>query len=200
MAERLSEEGLVLHTVRVLGFADAARVAARLGLSGTTVDDHLLDAQAFGWVSRSAFSDVAGWSVTEAGKAVAERLVAAELDASGARDEIAEAYSAGFLPLNHDVAVACSAWQLTELGIGDEPKTLAQIVDALSGPADALAVLESLLAVHLPRLAGYHGRFAAALRLAPDDPSWINGTDRDSCHRTWFELHEDLIGTLGLAR
>ena len=29
---------------------------------------------------------------------------------------------------------------------------------------------------------------------------WVDRTDIDSCHRVWFELHEDLIATLGLSR
>jgi len=28
----------------------------------------------------------------------------------------------------------------------------------------------------------------------------VDHTDVDSCHRVWFELHEDLIATLGIDR
>lgn len=43
-------------------------------------------------------------------------------------------------------------------------------------------------------------RFTAVLHHAADDSGWVTGTDRDSAHRVWFELHEDLIATLGLTR
>jgi len=52
----------------------------------------------------------------------------------------------------------------------------------------------------LARFAGYHERFAAALARASADPAWITAADRESCHHVWFELHEDLIATLGLSR
>ena len=39
-----------------------------------------------------------------------------------------------------------------------------------------------------------HDRFRAG------DPSWVDRTGADSCHTVWFELHEDLIATLGLRR
>lgn len=29
---------------------------------------------------------------------------------------------------------------------------------------------------------------------------WVDRTDVDSCHRVRFELHEDLVATLGLQR
>jgi hypothetical protein len=32
------------------------------------------------------------------------------------------------------------------------------------------------------------------------DRPWVDGSDRDSCHTVWFQLHEDLLATLGLRR
>ena len=64
----------------------------------------------------------------------------------------------------------------------------------------ALAGIEGRLTAHLDRFAGCHHRFATALSKVGDEPAWITGTDRDSCHGVWFELHEDLIATLGLVR
>jgi len=189
----------LLHTLRVMGFADAPRLAERLGIAVDEVDEHLLDAHARGWVSRSGFSGLDGWSITESGKEHAETLVAAELVMVGVRAEVESEYYDRFLPLNAEVTAACTAWQLTELGIG-EPTTLDRIISSLRGPAEALRGLESRLGALLPRLTGYHLRFAAALGRASTDPAWINGIERDSCHRVWFELHEDLIATLGLRR
>jgi len=190
---------LVLHAVRTLGYGDTARIAVRVGLPEAAVREHLLDAQARGWVASSSFAGEGGWSLTEAGRARGERLLAAELDGVGARAAVEEVYR-DFLPLNDVVAAACTAWQLAELGIGEQTVTLAETVATLRGPATALAGVEARLTAHLDRFAGYHHRFTTALTKAGDEPAWITGTDRDSCHRVWFELHEDLIATLGLTR
>lgn len=48
---------------------------------------------------------------------------------------------------------------------------------------------------------GYHERFTAARqRVLAGDAGWADRTDIDSCLRVWFELHEDLISSLGLNR
>ncbi len=53
----------------------------------------------------------------------------------------------------------------------------------------------------LARFDGYGTRFATALgRVQAGDHAWVDGVGRDSCHAVWFELHEDLIATLGLSR
>lgn len=190
---------LVLHAARTLGYATAARLADRVGLSEAETIEHLLDAQAHGWVTRSAFAGDDGWSLTEPGKQRGERLLAAELDAAGARTAVAAVHD-DFLPVNDVVGAACTAWQLAEMGIGEQPVTLTATITALEEPARVLAALEARLTRHLARFAGYHRRFAAALDHAATEPAWITGIDRDSCHRVWFELHEDLIATLGLTR
>ncbi|MFG3507095.1 transcriptional regulator [Streptomyces sp. NPDC047821] len=189
---------LVLQATRTLGHATAARLAERAGLSQAETVEHLLDAQSRGWANHSSFAGEGGWSLTEAGTRYGERLLAAELDAAGARTAVEEVYR-DFLPTNDLVAAACTAWQLTEMAIG-RPVTLTATIDALTQPARTLAHLETRLTAHLPRFAGYHHRFTAALHRASTEPKWITGTDRDSCHRVWFELHEDLIATLQLTR
>jgi hypothetical protein len=190
---------LVLHAVRTLGYGDTARIAVRVGLAEDEAREHLLDAQAHGWAAYSSFAGDGGWSLTEAGRAQGERLLAAELDGVGARAVVEEAYRA-FTSLNDVVGAACTAWQLAEMGIGEQTMTLAETIATLQGPATALAGVEERLTSHLDRFAGYHHRFATALTKAGEEPAWITGTDRDSCHRVWFELHEDLIATLGLVR
>ncbi|WP_027501382.1 hypothetical protein [Rhodococcus sp. UNC363MFTsu5.1] len=190
---------LVLHAVRTLGYADAARIADRLGLPEDEVREHLLDAQARGWITLSAFAGDEGWSLTEVGKAHGERLLAAELDAAGARAALEGIYR-DFLPHNDVMTAACTAWQLAEMGISTHTVTITQTIAALEGPAAALAGLEDRLTAHLERFSGYHRRFTDALLNARTEASWITGTDRDSCHAVWFELHEDLVATLGLTR
>lgn len=199
MSRHTPADVLVLQAVRTLGYGDTARIAVRVGLPEDEVREHLLDAQAHGWAAYSSYAGEGGWSLTEAGRAQGERLLAAELDDAGARAAVAQVYQ-DFLPLNEVVAAACTAWQLAEMGIGEQTMTLAETIATLQGPANALARVEERLISHLHRFAGYHHRFTTALTKAGDEPAWITGTDRDSCHRVWFELHEDLIATLGLVR
>jgi hypothetical protein len=57
------------------------------------------------------------------------------------------------------------------------------------------------LARRLSRFDGYSDRYATAMRrVERGERSWIDGVGLDSCHVVWFELHEDLIATLGLQR
>ena len=199
MSHHTPADVLVLHAVRTLGYGDTAPIAGRVGLPEGEVREHLLDAQARGWVTYSSYAGEGGWSLTEAGRAQGERLLAAELDGVGARAVVDEVYR-DFLPLNDVVGAACTAWQLAEMGIGEQTVTLAETIATLQGPATALAGIEERLTSQLDRFAGYHHRFTTALTKAGDEPAWITGTDQDSCHRVWFELHEDLIATLGLVR
>lgn len=190
----------VLHAVRTLGSASTDRIAARLGMDTHDIAEHLLDAEAVGQVLKSAFDTDTGWSLTEAGKLHGERLLAAELDACHARP-VVEAVYQDFLPVNAHVSATCTAWQLQH-GDADEASGpgLGTTVDALLTAAATLGEFEVRLINYLPRFAGYHTRFAEAAARSTAEPAWITGIDRDSCHRVWFELHEDLIATLGLTR
>ena len=194
MSHRSSDELRVLHAVRTLGYAAANRIANRLALAEAEVSEYLLDAQAHGWVTWSSYAGDGGWSLTEAGKAHDERQLAEELDSVGARTTVNQAH-ARFLTLNDVVARACTAWQLADESVSPDAT-----IAALQKAADGLAPIEADLVEQLQRFHGYHDRFDAALTQARSDPDWITGLDRDSAHGVWFELHEDLIATLGLSR
>lgn len=199
MTSRPDVRRSVLHAVRLLGYAGTAVVSERAGVPAVEVEDALLDAQAAGQAAWSRFEDDGGWSLTEAGKTLGEQLLAEELEGSGARP-VVESVMTEFEPLNRVVADACTRWQLTELGISEPPASLAEVIDALSRAAEGWAVLEERLVHHLPRFGGYHERFCVAVDRARADPAWVTATDRESAHRVWFELHEDLLATLGRSR
>jgi hypothetical protein len=199
MPHHTPTEILTLHAVRILGYADSPQIAARFDLHTDTVNVQLLDAQARGLVSYSSYAGVTGWSLTDAGKARNEQMLAAELVNTGARLVVEQVYE-DFLPYNATVSGACTAWQLADMGIGDTKVTIGETVAQLTSPLQALNGLEARLTARLHRFAGYHERFASALNQARTDPAWVTATDRASCHRVWFEFHEDLIASLGLAR
>ncbi len=198
---------LALHGVRVLGFADTAAVAQRFNLDAATTREHLLDAQANGWVAHTAFAGTAGWSVTDRGRHENERQLAAQLTTTGRTEQVRDVYDQ-FLPLNSVVLRACTDWQLrpapgNRLVPNDHtgPNWDHQVLAALNGITLDLAPLIDRLAGVLTRFHGYDTRFTAALtRAQAGQTVWVDHTDVDSCHRVWFELHEDLVATLGIDR
>ncbi|GIH09466.1 hypothetical protein Rhe02_75330 [Rhizocola hellebori] len=198
---------LALHAVRLIGFADAAVIAQRFGLDVAETSEFLGDAEAYGWASYAAFAGLGGWSLTERGRAENERQLAAELVASGGTDEV-HATHHDFLPLNARLLQACTSWQLRPTGDSrlapndhSDPAWDAGILNELFAIGHALTPLIHRLSGILSRFSGYDTRFAEALRrVRAGDGGWVDGTSVDSCHRVWFELHEDLIATLGLSR
>ncbi|WP_280402451.1 hypothetical protein [Nocardia carnea] len=189
----------VLYALRILGYAGTTHVSERAGVLSAVAEEFLREAHAAGLVTWSRFEDDGGWSLTEAGKTLGEKLLAEELESADARP-LAESVMAEFEPLNRLVVDACTRWQLTEMGITEPPTSLADVLSDLSRGSAGWAVLEKRLANRLPRYSGYHERFDTAVDRARTDPAWLTATDRESAHRVWFELHEDLLATLGRSR
>jgi hypothetical protein len=198
---------LALHAVRLKGVADEQSVARRFGLEEAAATELLLDYQAFGWVTWSEFAGIGGWSLTDAGRAENERQLAAELDQAAGREAIRETYLE-FLPLNERLQQACTDWQLRptaadSLAFNDhtDPHWDRQVIDQLGAVAQGLHAISEQITAVLDRFHGYDTRFTAALhRVQAGDGTWVDRTSADSCHTVWFELHEDLIATLGAPR
>ena len=198
---------LGLHAVRITGFAGTGALARRFDLAPAVVETHLLDAAAQGWVTHAAFGGSAGWSLTERGRAENERQLAAELAERGGAAAVHGVHEA-FVPLNARLLRAVTDWQLRpepggRLGTNDhlDPAWDGRVLRELGAIGRALRPLNARLTDVLTRFGGYDRRFTAALRRARDgDAAWVDRTDVDSCHRVWFELHEDLLATLGIDR
>ena len=207
MTAESSLDLLVLHAVRITGFADTPAIARRYELDAAATTEILLDAEARGWVTHAAFAGIGGWSLTESGRGENERQLAAELARIGGTEAVRDVYRA-FLPLNARLQRACTDWQLRpapadRLAINDhtDPTWDARVLDELAAIDLSLAPLADRLGSILARFREYHTRFTTARRRAQaGEGGWIDRTDIDSCHRVWFELHEDLIATLGLDR
>jgi hypothetical protein len=109
---------------------------------------------------------------------------------------------AKFAPLNAGVVAACSKLQLRWLADGSQPNVGIDepTRQTFTRASASLSDLEVRLTAVLPRFSGYSGRLEQAVANAATEPAWLTATDRDSFHRIWFELHEDLIATLGLRR
>jgi pyruvate,orthophosphate dikinase len=110
--------------------------------------------------------------------------------------------------VNDRFLAVCTRWQLREVGGEQTPNDH-------TDPVHDGAVLVDLVELHrvvvdevadpatsaLERFASYRTRFDHALgRLRAGDLDWFTRPMIDSYHTVWFELHDDLLATLGLDR
>jgi DNA-binding MarR family transcriptional regulator len=200
-----TQQFLVLHGVRLKGFAEPDALATLWELDESDVANELKKLADAALVSHRE-GRVSGWSLTPEGRARHAALAAEELDAADAREAVKAAYEE-FLGVNPDLLGACTAWQLKSVGN-------AQVVNEHDDPAYDFAVIEQLAAVHarvrpildalsdaLERFGRYPVRLETALgHVQAGVTEWFTKPLIDSYHTVWFELHEDLLSTLGLHR
>ena len=196
---------LVLHGLRLKGFAEPPALADLYGLDLPSVEAHLSSAADDELVLRRE-GRISGWTLTASGRKEDERLVGEELDGVDARSEVDACYRR-FLALNGDMLAICTDWQMR--GVGD----LAAVNDHSDAAYDH-GVIQRLVGLHdqvrpiiadlrtvLARFAPYGNRLRNALeKLLEGERDWFTKPVIDSYHTVWFELHEDLLTTLGLDR
>jgi hypothetical protein len=198
---------LVLHSLRLTGVGDAVAISRRFGLDLDEVTEHLLDFEALGWIRHVEFAGVGGWALTDTGRVENELQLADELAKSGAGAAVLDALAA-FLPLNARFQTVCTDWQVRPLPCDPmaandhmDCRWDDRVLDSLGSLGRRLEPLCVALSGQLARFDGYTDRYAAAMsRVERGELTWIDGVGLDSCHTVWFELHEDLIATLGLQR
>lgn len=197
---------LVLHGLRLKGFADAGAIAATSGLTPEEVDKVLPTLQADELVLHRD-GRITGWALTPAGRGRHAELLAAELEASSSRDKVDAAYRR-FLEINNELLSVCTAWQLRSDGGGEPvPNDHAdaaydgQVIERLAEVDHAVAPVCDDLANVLERFDRYSDRLRSAVeRVKAGETEWFTKPMIDSYHTVWFELHEDLLVTLGIER
>ncbi len=198
---------LALHGLRLTGLAEAGAVAEIAGADPTTIEVELTALADDDLVVRRDRPPRPGWVLTPAGRARAAELVAAELAASGARSEVEAAYGR-FCRLNPQVLAACCRWQVRDPATGtlnrhtaaDAAHDRAVLADLGRLDAEAQPVLAALSRA-LARFGRYGSRLAHALEQARSgETGYVDKPLISSYHTVWFELHEDLLATLGLDR
>lgn len=207
MIQQSDPELLILHAVRLLGFASLATIAEHAGTSYELTGKVICEADSAGWLQHFEFADLKGWSLTETGKAENQRQLATEREEADPDGRIMAIYRE-FLPLNGRLLRAVTDWQLkpapnNRLATNDHTDRAwdRRILSELGSLNAALAPLDQRLAEVLTRFAGYAARFDTALGKARNGHHhWVDQNEVDSCHRVWFQLHEDLIATLGINR
>ncbi len=200
-------ELLALHAVRIMGMSDVAGIGRRFDLDADLVEELMLDDEACGWVQRVGFQDQVGWGLTISGRVENERRLAAELDACGQRGEI-EAAHRDFAALNAAFLKAMTNWQIrptswdamAENDHGDW-RWDERVLDSLASLRRRVEPIAVRLAEALARFDGYGARLDDALQQVDHGRrQYVDGVGIDSCHVVWFELHEDLLATLGIDR
>ncbi|OLL98028.1 hypothetical protein Ae406Ps2_4263 [Pseudonocardia sp. Ae406_Ps2] len=197
-----SPDLLVLHTLRLSGFVAAPVIARRTELDHVTVDAALAAAAEAGRVKERT-GRVAGWTLTAEGRTEHARLLAAELDASGARAAVERA-EARFLELNQPFKEICSRWQVRPDGTPNDHSDPAYdrgVVDELGALHPRAVEVTAELAGVLPRFGRYPRDLAAAWeRVDGGETTAFAAPLRESYHDVWMELHQDLMSTLGRER
>lgn len=196
---------MAMHGLRLKGFAEALAVAELVDLDEVEVKG-LLDQLVTDHLATYRDGRLSGFTLTSAGRLEHARLLSDELDAHGVRDAVHAAYSR-FLGHNGELLTVCTAWQLREVDgqskINDHADAAydAGVIEQLAVVHGHVAPICEELASSLQRFSTYGPRLGAALeRVQHGDRDWFTKPMIPSYHTIWFELHEDLLATLGIER
>jgi hypothetical protein len=205
MPHRSDPRLLVLHCLRLKGVAEADAVALATDLATPIVAAQLDELGVLGLVARRE-GLLSGWSLTQAGRLEHDRLLGDELEQIGARSTVETGYQ-GFLRLNPGVLDACSRWQVRDVrgrmvrNDHGDARYDAAVVHDLSTALDRVRPVGDRLAGVLERFEPYAPQLTDAMaRVRSGDGDYVAKPVIPSFHTVWFEMHEDLLVTLGLDR
>lgn len=194
----------MLHTLRCIGVAELSRAARAAGLPEPDAESELIDLAVAGLVTRTP-GEFGGWGLTEDGRAEDARRTATELDDAGARAAVTAAYQR-FLVLNPELLDLCSAWQMrpfegfSEVNDHTDAAYDERVLRRFEDLHERATRVCAHLAAALPRFGRYRVRLGAALdRVRAGEREHLTDS-LDSYHTVWFQLHEDLLSTLGIPR
>ena len=195
-------ETLVLHGLRLKAFPDTDVLAVAIGRPEAEVQAALEAYAADGLVRRIEGGAVTGWTLTADGRREGEARLAAELDAAGSRAAVRAGYDR-FVTLNPDLLSVCTDWQMRGDDVNDHTDAAYDqgVVLRLVTLHDQVRPILAELRQQLARFSSYSPRLRSALeKVTEGERDWFTKPTIDSYHSVWFELHEDLLATLGLER
>jgi hypothetical protein len=189
MTSSLRADGAaVLHALRVKGAATASDVTRISGADDPAGVLGMLVAD--GLAARHVAGEREYFTLTAAG---ADSDARAMLALSAGSEVLANIYDERFLALNRRFKDLCANWQQQGESI--------ELIEQAEEIHEELDGLLAAAAMHAPHLERYRARLGAAIETFLDgDASALMAPIGDSYHNTWFELHEDLIATLGRTR
>ena len=196
---------LILHTLRIRGFVELSEIVISTRLKVEEVESHLDSFKENNLVNYRE-GRIEGWMLTQEGRGRSQQLVTSELESSGFREEINSNYQ-DFLSSNQKFLSLCTDWQLRtvngEQEINDHSDTTydEEVITRLVDINNEIQPVCKSLADSLNRFEGYSRRFSEALHKVQNNESeWFTKPMIDSYHTIWFELHENLLVTLGIER
>ena len=196
---------LILHTLRIRGFVELSEIVISSRLKVEEVESHLDSFKENNLVNYRE-GRIEGWMLTQEGRGRSQQLVTSELESSGFREEINSNYQ-DFLSSNQKFLSLCTDWQLRtvngEQEINDHSDTTydEEVITRLVDINNEIQPVCKSLADSLNRFEGYSRRFSEALhKVQNNEPEWFTKPMIDSYHTIWFELHENLLVTLGIER
>lgn len=205
MSYQSKPELLILHTLRIRGFVQSTEIANSTGLNNEEVESYLDSFREKNLVNYRE-GRIEGWMLTQEGREHIQQLVSSELDSSGHVGEVNADYQS-FLLINQDFLSLCTDWQLRtvegEQEINDHSDSTydAGVITRLVGINDEIQPICESLTNSLNRFGSYSHRFSSALqRVQNNESEWFTKPMIDSYHTVWFELHENLLSTLGIER
>lgn len=196
---------LVLHALRLKGVAEADAVAEMMDTDLAATRDELTELESLGLVTYR-YGGIPGFEQTPEGRVLGESLLRDELDQRGVRAAMAHAYE-GFLDVNGELLSVCTAWQLRDIDgrsqMNDHADAAydASVVARLTALHERTDPVLASMAACLARFDGHRRRLRTALeRVVSGDHDYFTKPMFPSYHSIWFELHEDLLATLGTER
>lgn len=115
---------------------------------------------------------------------------------------LAAAYD-DFRGVNADFKALVTDWQVKDdtPNTHDDAEYDADILSRLDRVHARVVPIIDAVGAQLPRLSAYSVKLAAALsKVKGGETTWLTRPLVDSYHTVWFELHEELIGAVGLTR
>jgi DNA-binding MarR family transcriptional regulator len=193
----------LLMALRVKGAADEKDLRNASRISQSECDAAIASLTAEGLVRKH--ERLKKYVLTDLGnKAVAAETEKIRQDVGQA--ELEELYSR-FMVLDAEFKRLASAWQVSAPGppplFNDhsDPRYDQRIINNLVRLHHRLRVLLEPLGKKCQRYSSYGARFADSLnKLSDGSLDHFTNPRVDSCHNIWFELHEDLLCTLGRQR
>ena len=191
----------VLHVLWVCGCADTPVVAANAALDVQTVAAAVA---ALAGRDLVVWRDgrMPGWKLTDVGRVEHARLMAEEM-ADGDVHAAVRRLHATFAPINLRFKETCTNWQLRDgvLNTHDDLAYDRRVVAALCSIHAELSGALDTAGRTVVAFQAYGVRFDDALgRFERGDASALARPLSGSYHDVWMELHQDLIGRLGLER
>ncbi len=186
----------VLQAVRLKGRVRPAELAATLGRDPGDVSgavERLTEA--------GLLDDGATLRISPSGRARLEALLAEER--AGVDPGVMTFAYNDFRAVNADFKALVTDWQVKRgaPNAHDDAEYDAAVLARLDDVHARVAPIIEAAAAQLPRLGAYSVKLLAALdKIRAGDTAWLSRPLIDSYHTVWFELHEELIGAVGLTR